>query len=120
MFFLKNLIRLITAGGATLAVLAILPTLSGADVAQRKGSETKGRSYYRSNCKTCHTKGAKGGEVSPLTKTQAQWRSYLDKGTHAGGTEPLTKVMDADKLIDVRTFLINHAADSPQPETCGK
>lgn len=110
----KNFIRLatLTFAAATLCFAAGGPT--------RKGSETKGRNYYKANCKTCHTKGAKGGEVSPLTKTQAQWRVYMDKGTHAGGAEALTKLMDADKLIDVRTFLINHAADSPQPETCGK
>ena len=30
------------------------------------------------------------------------------------------KLMDDSQLLDVQTFLINHAADSPQPETCGK
>lgn len=114
MFSVKTLVRLLTV---TLAAAAVC---FAADGAIRKGSETKGRNYYKANCKTCHTKGAKGGEVSPLTKTQAQWRVYMDKGTHAGGAEALTKFVDADKLIDVRTFLINHAADSPQPETCGK
>ncbi len=71
-------------------------------------------------CKDCHVKGAKGGEVSPLTKTQAQWRLYFQKGKHAGGTEPLSKFMNDAQLLDVQTFVINHAADSPQPETCGK
>jgi len=32
----------------------------------------------------------------------------------------LTKVMPDTQLLDVQTYLINHAADSPQPETCGK
>ena len=42
------------------------------------------------------------------------------KAKHSGGTEPLTKVMPDTQLLDVQTYLINHAADSPQPETCGK
>lgn len=85
-----------------------------------KGNETKGKFYFKQTCKDCHTKGAKGGEVSPLTKTMAQWRGYFVKGKHAGGAEPLTKFMPADRLFDVQTFLVNHAADSLQPETCGK
>ena len=85
-----------------------------------KGNEGKGRYYFRQTCKECHTKGAKGGEVTPLTKTQAQWRTYFTKGKHAGGAEPLTKIMPDAQLLDVQTFLVNHAADSLQPETCGK
>src|SRR5438067_4658022 len=84
-----------------------------------KGNEGKGRYYFRQTCKDCHTKGAKGGEVTPLTKTQAQWRAYFLKGKHGGGVEPLTKVMPAAQILDVQTILVNHAADSLQPETCG-
>jgi len=107
---------------AALAALAISALFAGLATAggTPRGSETKGRAYYRQLCKDCHTKGAKAGEVSPLTKTQAQWRIYFQKGKHAGGSEALTKFMDDTKLLDVQTFLINHAADSPQPETCGK
>jgi len=50
----------------------------------------------------------------------AQWRTYFEKGRHSGGAEPLTKFMSPDQLRDVETFLFNHAADSLQPETCGK
>ncbi len=111
-------LRLILFAAISLAGVALLSSVASAGAP--KGSETKGRTYYRQFCKDCHAKGAKGGEVSPLTKTQAQWRTYFQKAKHAGGAEPLTKFMDETKLLDVQTFLINHAADSPQPETCGK
>jgi len=88
--------------------------------AAQKGSENKGRFYFRQTCKECHTKGAAGGEITPLNKTMAQWRAYFAKGTHNHGKEPLTKYLPADQLLDASTFLIQHAADSPQPETCGK
>ncbi len=111
--------RFLISGLAALTVAATLTTLaSGA--AQGKGNEGKGRYYFRQTCKECHTKGAKGGEVTPLTKTQAQWRAYFTKSKHASGAEPLSKVMPDAQLLDVQTFLVNHAADSPQPETCGK
>jgi mono/diheme cytochrome c family protein len=95
-------------------------TLLQAGTGAPKGNEGKGRYYFRQTCKDCHTKGAKGGEVTPLTKTQAQWRAYFTKGKHAGSVEPLTKIMPDAQLLDVQTFLVNHAADSLQPETCGK
>ena len=110
--------RLVLSGVAALSVVGLLTTLASAGAP--KGSETKGRHFFRESCKECHTKGAKGGEVSPLTKTQAQWRLYFQKGKHAGGTEALSKVMPDAQLLDVQVFVINHAADSPQPETCGK
>ncbi len=110
--------RFVISALAALSVAALLSTVAIAG--SPKGSETKGRNYFRGSCKECHTKGAKGGEITPMTKTQEQWRTYFTKSKHAGGTEPLNKVMPDTQLLDVQTYLINHAADSPQPETCGK
>lgn len=101
---------------ATLGVLAV----AVASVALAgSGNETKGKYYFKKNCKTCHTKGAAGGEVTPLTKTQEQWKRFFTNGTHKKGAEKLSTVVPAEQLVDIQTFLINHAADSPQPETCG-
>ena len=90
-----------------------------AAVAVAAGSENKGKFNFKKTCKPCHTKGAKGGEVTPLTKTQEQWQRYFKTGTHNKGTEKLDKLLTPEQLLDVQTFLVNHAADSPQPETCG-
>jgi mono/diheme cytochrome c family protein len=100
-----------------LAVGLFSPALTSA---ASKGSESKGRYYFRQTCKNCHTKGAVGTEVTPLNKTMAQWRSFFAAGKHARGKEPLPKIMEPDQLRDVAAFLEAHAADSPQPETCGK
>ena len=112
---MRNLIRFVIIALAAVAVFAAF-----AGTGAPKGNEGKGRYYFRQTCKDCHTKGAKGGEVTPLTKTMAQWRAYFVKGRHAGSAEPLTKIMPDAQLLDVQTFLVNHAADSLQPETCGK
>jgi len=85
-----------------------------------KGSETKGRHFFKDNCRQCHGKGLPGGDVTPMNKTMAQWREYFAKGVHNHGKEPLTQYLPADQLLDASAFLIQHAADSPQPETCGK
>ena len=104
----------------TAVVLSGLLSMAAMGASSPKGNDGKGRYYFRQTCKECHTKGAKGGEITPLTKTQAQWRSYFLKGKHASGSETLIKVMADTQLLDVQTYLINHAADSLQPETCGK
>lgn len=111
--------RLVKAAFIAVVVILVSGLLSPV-YASQKGSENKGRFYFRQTCKECHTKGAAGGEVTPLNKTMAQWRAYFAKGTHNHGKEPLSKYLPADQLLDASTFLINHAADSPQPETCGK
>lgn len=55
-----------------------------------------------------------------MNKTMSQWRAYFTAGTHNHGKEPLAKHLAPEQLLDASAFLINHAADSPQPETCGK
>jgi len=78
MLYTNRIARLIVLATASLAASILLVNWASAGT---KGSETKGRAYYRQLCKDCHTKGAKGGEVSPLTKTQAQWRIYFRRGS---------------------------------------
>jgi mono/diheme cytochrome c family protein len=102
-----------------LVVVAVSGLFSALPAAQ-KGSETKGRHFFKDTCRQCHAKGGVGGELTPMNKTMAQWRAYFAAGTHNHGKEQLTKYLPADELLDASTFLINHAADSPQPETCGK
>lgn len=83
------------------------------------GSETKGKYYFKKTCKPCHVEGKEGGLVTPLTKTQAQWKAYFQAGKHNKGKEALTALLNEQQLLDVQTFLVAHASDSPQPETCG-
>jgi mono/diheme cytochrome c family protein len=115
--FIKHLL---IAGAAAAALIAAIPPVTPVLSAAGKGSESKGRYYFRGTCKSCHTKGAVGGEITPLNKTQAQWKMYFASGKHAKGKEILTKFVTEDQLRDVAAFLDAHAADSLQPETCGK
>ncbi len=90
-----------------------------AAVALAAGSENKGKFNFKKTCKPCHGKNAPAGEITPLTKTQEQWQRYFKTGTHNKGSEKLNTILTPEQLVDVQTFLYNHAADSPQPETCG-
>jgi mono/diheme cytochrome c family protein len=105
---------------AATAIMLVLSVLTSSVYSAQKGNESKGRFYFRQNCKQCHTKGAVGGEITPLNKTSAQWKTYFASGKHAHSREVLTKYMTDDQLRDVAAFLDAHASDSLQPETCGK
>jgi len=97
-----------------LSILAVLPheILGG-----EEGNEKKGKFYNKETCRTCHGPEGEAGELQPISKTMAQWEEYFDEGKHNNGL--LKDVVDEEKLIHIKTFLIKHAADSDHPETCG-
>ena len=106
---MKQLIKLLT----TVLVVAFLSTTAfGAE----GGNPRKGKALFKKTCKECHSKGTAGGEVTPLTKTMQQWDRFFEKKEH--NPEPLKGLSEQD-LKDIQQFLFDHAADSPQPETCG-
>ena len=84
---------------------------------QVKPSDKKGKYFFKKTCKSCHGKKDDGGEVTPMSKTIKQWERYFKKDKH--GEKKLSEEFEAEQLIHVKFFLINHAADSDQPETCG-
>lgn len=101
-------------------LLSLCVTASAVLLPAAGGSETKGKYYFKKTCKPCHKKDSDGGEVSPLSKTTAQWEGYFSSGTHDSGKAKLTEILDEGKLLHVATYLEAHASDSPQPETCGE
>jgi cytochrome c5 len=102
----------------TLTLLALTAALA-APLAAQGGSDTKGKFFFKKTCKTCHANGGSAKEITPLSKTQAQWKAYFAAGKHKKGAEKIDSVIKPEQVKDVQTFLVNHASDSPQPETCG-
>ena len=102
----------------TLKLLAVVIALT-VPLAAQGGSDTKGKFFFKKTCKSCHASGGTAKEVTPLSKTQAQWKAYFATGKHKKGAEKLDTVLKPEQVKDVQTFLVNHASDSPQPETCG-
>jgi mono/diheme cytochrome c family protein len=98
---------------AALAIVALFTTVA---LGAEGGNPRKGKALYKKTCKTCHSAGGAGGEVTPMTKTMEQWDRFFEKKEH--NPEPLNGLSEQD-LKDIQQFLYDHAADSPQPETCG-
>jgi len=102
----------------TLKFLVLIVAIA-VPLAAEGGSDTKGKFFFKKTCKACHAPGTAAKEITPLSKTQAQWKAYFAAGKHKKGTEKLDSVLKPEQVKDVQTFLVNHASDSPQPETCG-
>lgn len=82
----------------------------------------RGKTLFRSTCKTCHVKDGGAKDLTPMSKTQAQWTRVFSTNIDAMAKRVQAKTGTALKpadLADIRVFLVSHAADSDQPETCG-
>jgi cytochrome c5 len=85
-----------------------------------------GKLLYRENCRCCHDKGSPNKQYTPMTMTQAQWRTFFSTklvSSHKSAVNPKTgkKLLDLtpDEMKALQRFAIDHAADSEQPATCG-
>ena len=88
-----------------------------------KTNPNRGKSLYKASCKSCHGTGGEGKTLSPLTKTQAQWQKFFKTGAAACAKKAEAKNGKAllpQDLADMEAYLVAHAADSDQPETCGQ
>ena len=47
----------------------------------KKGNARKGKYLFRKNCRSCHIEGGSAKEISPISKTQAQWQKVFDNQT---------------------------------------
>lgn len=99
----------------TLTAIALL-VIPSAFAAEASGP---GRVLTKAKCKSCHTEGAAGGTMTPLSRTQKQWERFFEKSQHEKKVPGAWKQIAPGELEQIRQYLINHAADSPQPETCG-
>jgi mono/diheme cytochrome c family protein len=108
----------------TLALLAGFAVASGSvALAEGKANPNRGKSLYKANCKACHTQGGGAKALTPLSKTQAQWLRFFKTGAASclKKVEAKTgKALAPQDLADMQAFLVAHAADSDQPETCGQ
>ena len=99
-----------------LFIITLVAFVASTALAADGGNPRKGKHLFKKSCKTCHDSNGEGGEVTPITKTQKQWDRVFDKQKHE--PEAWTNLSERD-LKDIQQFLYDHAADSPQPQTCG-
>ena len=103
--------------GTILIILALIISLAGISLATGKGNARKGKYLYRKNCRTCHVPGGSAKELSPISKTQAQWQKVFEEPNQLSCKDEWAKLSEKDRL-DMFAHLHGHAFDSPSPAKC--
>ena len=96
-------IGVLTVGSLVLVGLLALVPLTASPAGQ-KGNETKGKFYFKQNCKSCHVKDAQGGEITPLSKDAGTVAGLLRQRQAYEGYGNTYKVFDAraiERRLDV-------------------
>jgi cytochrome c len=94
-------------------------------LAASKANPKKGKVFYKKNCRVCHDGSTEASDLSPISKTMAQWEKAFKAGgvveSHLGLVkEKVGTELTEQDLLDIQAYLIYHAADSDHPATCGK
>ena len=83
------------------------------------GNYRKGKYLFRKNCRSCHSEGKSAKELSPISKTQANWKAAFADDKVAGYPCKDAWAKVGEKGInDIYTYLYKHAKDSPTPAKC--
>ena len=107
-----------------IALLVVGLLVTAFAVAAPRVNPRKGKVFYKKYCRVCHDGSADAAEMSPMTKTMEQWgRAFQADGKVAGHLPQVkdktgTELTEQD-LLDIQAYLVQHAADSDQPASCG-
>lgn len=72
-----------------------------------------GRDVFIHECGSCHSSAGKAPPVNPGDKAAAVWGKYFKRHRHPVDLQEISP----DSMVDVLTYLSDHAADSEQPES---
>ncbi len=107
---LKRITAIILAGSFLLVSIGLV-------IAADKGNARKGKYLYRKTCRTCHVNGGNATELSPVSKTQAEWQKVFEGLDQLQCKDEWAKLSDKDRT-DIYAHLWGHASDSPAPAKC--
>jgi cytochrome c5 len=96
-------------------VAALILALAVASLAFAEGNARKGKYTYRAKCRTCH--GATASDLSPSSKTQAEWKKVFAKPEAVKCYKDWKGVTPEDRA-DIFAYLHDYAKDSPSPAKC--
>ncbi len=108
--------------------LAVAGALVVAGAAAAADKRADGKALYKEYCKPCHGPNAAAGEVTPMSLIGEQWERFFAEKlvpSHqqlvdpAHGNRPVLEVITPEMLDTLKKFVIEHAADSEHPMTCG-
>jgi len=103
--------------GTVSIALFISISLIGIVIARETGNARKGKYLFRKTCRACHIEGGSAKELSPISKTQAEWQKVFEGHSNLPCKDEWAKLSEKDKQ-DMYAHLWGHAYDSPSPAKC--
>lgn len=100
---------------ALFMIMVLTVVFAAASAEAIEGNTRKGKFLFRKNCRSCH--GVKASDLSPSSKTQAQWKAMYDNP----GSVPCAKdwpAMSDEEKKDIFAYAYGFAKDSPTPAKC--
>ena len=77
-----------------------------------------GKGVFVNKCGSCHKSGGEAAAFAPTKYASTQWDRFFQRNKHKRKKDISSEVTEAE-INAVKTYLINHAADSDQPEAVG-
>lgn len=102
--------------------LAVSMVFIGASFASETGNKRKGKYAYRKVYKACFERGeveVQKPKLNPDAHTQAEWTAIFEgKSFDEFGCKEEWGGLNDTQLLDIYTYLHDHASDSPTPAKC--
>ncbi|MCP4715820.1 MAG: cytochrome c [Deltaproteobacteria bacterium] len=105
---MKQHLGFFIAGGAVISILLFGHTSFAAN----------GKNIFLNKCGACHKAGGESAVFAPTKYASTQWERFFQRNKHKRKKDISANFNDAE-LAGVKTYLIDHAADSDQPEAVG-
>ncbi len=77
-----------------------------------------GKGVFINKCGSCHKSGGEAAAFAPTKYASTQWNRFFERDKHKRKKDISADYNEAE-IAAVKTYLINHAADSDQPEAVG-
>lgn len=100
---------------STSILTGLILALAVVSMAFAEGNARKGKYLYRQKCRTCH--GVNASDLSPNSKTQADWKKTFAK-PEAIKCAKDWKGVTPEERADIFSYLHDFAKDSPSPAKC--
>lgn len=99
--------------------LVISVVIANVNFASEKGNGRKGKYLFRKNCRSCHSETGSAKELSPISKTQADWQAVFENEAFKElSCEAEWEKRSEQDLQDIYAYMYDHAFDSPSPLKC--
>jgi len=106
--------------------VALLGLLAATAVSAGSGANArKGKAYFKKNCRVCHDgKTADVPTLEPAELIAEQWERTFTRDDDVAECVPRVKEktgveLTEQDLVDIEAYLVQGAADSERPMTCG-